>query len=776
MACRVELLSPAGSYEAACAAFRYGADAVYLGLSHHSARAEAVNFTAEELVSITAFAHSLRPRRSVYVAVNTLLRDDELPGLLASLEACEAAAVDGVILQDLAAYRVVRRHFPTLHPHASTQMAVHNREGAEAMADLGFTRVVLARELTFDEIREITTAVPIETEVFVHGALCYGYSGLCLFSALRLDRSGNRGRCAYCCRGAYEGPDGERAYPFSMRDLFLLDHVRDLRDAGVASLKIEGRMKSPLYVAATTDLYRRKLDGALEGSDDRRAAISDLQTVFSRPYTSLYLEGYDNPPEKIIDAVSVGHRGSPIGHVAAVRRDRDGRRWLAFAPQRPLEVHDGIQVELPEGGHPFGFAVDAMRRAGETRTRIAVPSRMRVEIALPPDAPVLPQGAPLFCSASQAVRRTFDWPKPRASECHAATPIDVVVTLAPDGLRARATVPSLDLSAEVFENGGLGVAQHPERTAEALRKVFSKLGETRWSLSSFQIDDPDRLFAPSSLANNLRRALTTALDERYEAARMERNGLRAVALAEACAAPVAAPALEKEERSAKVRFARRPEPFPAYDEVVLALSTGDCQEIPALLARLQDWRAVRSRLRIALPLVVRGREASAVEEAVRALLADGVTDWECADLAGLHLLRRLAWGRSLAITADGSLYCFNRLASAELAEQGIIGAVAPAEADIEQLETMGGYAPNWVIAPIRWRPPLFISETRPVVPWVPASAGHFELEDRNGWRCDVDRSDGRWLTRDAQAIDHTDDLPALRAAGLRRFRYDFTDE
>ena len=776
MATRGELLSPAGSYEAACAAFWYGADAVYLGLSRHSARAEAVNFTAEELASITAYAHSLQPRRSVYVAVNTLVRDDELPGLLESLEACENAAVDGVILQDLAVYRLVHRYFPTLHAHASTQMAVHNREGAEAMAELGFTRVVLARELTFDEIRDITANVPVETEVFIHGALCYAYSGLCLFSALRLNRSGNRGQCAYCCRGAYEGPKGARAYPFSMRDLYQLDHVRELRDAGVASLKIEGRMKSPLYVAATTDLYRRKLDGRLEDSDTLRAAISDLQTIFSRPYTQLYLESASNAPEKIIDAVSVGHRGSPIGHVAAVRRDHFGQRWLAFAPQRPLEVHDGLQVELPEGGHPYGFAVDKLRRAGETRTRISVPSRMRVEIALPPDAPTLPQGAPLFCSASQAVRRAFTWSRPRSTECHAAIPIDVTVELASDGFRASAKVEGLNLSASVSESGELTPSQHPERTEETLRKVFGKLGETRWSLGSLKIEDPDRLFAPVSLLNNLRRSLAAALDEQFESARTERNGLRSVSVVEECTAPLEVPPLEKEERSVKVRFSRKPRAFADTDEVVLALSVEDCRSVNACLDKLHAWQVACPRVRVALPLIVRGKEADSVEKTVRALLADSVTDWECADLAGLHLLHRLTGTKKLSITADGSLYCYNHLAANELIEQGIAGAVAPAEVGVEQLEAMGAYASNWLIAPIRWRPPLFISETRPIVPWVSPSATRFELEDRSGWTCEVSRVDGRWLTRDTTPMDHSDDLPALRAAGIRRFRYDFTDE
>ena len=293
--------------------------------------------------------------------------------------------------------------------------------------------MVLARELTFAEIRDITAHVPIETEVFIHGALCYGYSGLCLFSALRTGRSGNRGRCAYCCRAEYRAPDGEdgqTAFPFSMRDLFLYDSVRDLRDAGVASLKIEGRMKSPLYVAAVTDLYRRKLDGALEDADAARAAISDMQTVFARPATRLYLDGPARA-EDVVDAAAVGHRGALTGHVHAVRRDREGRRWLCFAPQRPLEAHDGLQIEFPgaagglRNGRPYGFSIETMRLAGETRSTFAVPSappRRPSTGTSPSPSPARPTYAPPSPSSAACASTPTPSAARRMSRIHRSTP------------------------------------------------------------------------------------------------------------------------------------------------------------------------------------------------------------------------------------------------------------------------------------------------------------------------------------------------------------------
>src|SRR5439155_1423097 len=185
------------------------------------------------------------------------------------------------------------------------QMAVHNRAGAETLKKLGFSRVVLARELTFEEVRDVTASAGIETEVFIHGALCYSYSGLCLFSSQTLGRSGNRGKCAYSCRDSFtaEGApetlrdgtvtrrDAAEGFPFSMKDLALPDHVPALRAAGVSCFKIEGRKKSPLYVATATDFYRRLIDGTLNESE-RPALEADMQTVFSRPWTRLFVQSH----------------------------------------------------------------------------------------------------------------------------------------------------------------------------------------------------------------------------------------------------------------------------------------------------------------------------------------------------------------------------------------------------------------------------------------------------------------------------------------------------
>ena len=756
---RTELLAPAGSFDAACAAFRFGADAVYLGLKSHSARAEAVNFTPEELAAVTAFAHGLSPRRAVYLAANTLIRDDEVRGVADTLGAAADACVDGVIVQDIGVYRLARRYFPSLSIHASTQMCVHNEEGARAMKDLGFSRVVFARELTLREIAAIAAAVDIETEVFIHGALCYGYSGLCLFSALSAGRSGNRGRCAYCCRERFSGADGTAAsFPFSMRDLDLGRDVLRLRDAGVTSLKIEGRMKSPLYVAAATALYRAILDGAASDAEICRAA-EDLRTVFSRPSTKLYLDG-PAPPESVIDPETVGHRGAPIGTVAAVVRD-GARRFLRFRPSRAVEVHDGLQVDLP--GRPFGFSVGTLRDAARPRRGTPVfslPAGVEMEVELPPDAPQLPRGAQVFCSSSQAVHRKFSFDRPRASETARSEPLPARVTLAPGGATACAILRGVEIA--VSMPAVLTPARNPALTAGAVAKAFGRTGESRWRFEPLDIDDPLSLYAPPSLLNELRRKACAALDE-ADGRRKEADKARQLeTLAVETAQIVGDTGRVPEGVSVKVEFAgdvRRLE----CDEAVVAFGADDCGDIDAFLARAAEWRKANGRTRFALPAIARGAEADVLCRAVAALWQSGVADFECADLAGLHAVRRIC-GEAASIVADASLYSFNKLAALQLRDLGVDAAVAPAEAADGELAELISAAGGFIIVPERIRPPLFISETRPLLP-----ENARELVDRRGNQYTVECRHERWITRQAEALVHD-------VAGAVRRRRDFTDE
>ena len=266
-----ELLAPAGSPEALYAAVSAGADAVYLG-GRHSARAFAKNFDEEALGDAVAYAH-LRGVK-IYLALNTLLFDRELPEVLSYAARVAALGIDAAIVADTGLMRLLRRHLPELPLHASTQAFIHNTATADYYAAQGATRVVAARELSRDALRRMVDCSAAEVEVFLHGALCVSHSGQCLFSSLVGGRSGNRGECAQPCRLPYAG-----GYPLSLSDLSLARHIPDLIASGVASLKIEGRMKSPSYVAGVTGIYRRLLD---EGRPATAAEEEELARLFSR--------------------------------------------------------------------------------------------------------------------------------------------------------------------------------------------------------------------------------------------------------------------------------------------------------------------------------------------------------------------------------------------------------------------------------------------------------------------------------------------------------------
>ena len=273
----LELLAPAGSMEAVTAAVQNGADAVYFGYGDFNARRSARNFTREEAAAAVAYCH-LRGCK-VNLTLNTLLTDRELPKAAEIAAHASDIGVDAVIVQDLGAARMLRQSVPDLPIHGSTQMTVHSLDGVKLCADLGMARVVLGRELSRDQIASICRNSPIEIEVFGHGALCVCWSGQCFFSSVIGGRSGNRGLCAQPCRLNYSWNGRANEYPLSLKDLSLAGHLKELRDMGVACLKLEGRMKRPEYVAIVTGIYAKALK---EGREPTAEELETLKQTFSR--------------------------------------------------------------------------------------------------------------------------------------------------------------------------------------------------------------------------------------------------------------------------------------------------------------------------------------------------------------------------------------------------------------------------------------------------------------------------------------------------------------
>ena len=478
---KTELLSPAGDLDAAYSAFYFGADAVYLGLRKFSARAEATNFSPEELDEITAYAHA--NGKKVYVTLNTLIQESELSSVMDVLSTCQKCRVDALIVQDLGVARLVQTCFPDLALHGSTQMAIHNLAGALALKKMGFSRVVLARELTLPEILEIRDKSGLEVEVFIHGALCYSYSGLCLFSSLTTGRSANRGKCVYSCRDLFR-TQTRQGRLFSMKDLAL---EKDALKLNGLSLKIEGRKKTALYVGAVTDYYRRILDtGKVDGS-----LTDNLKQIFARPWTKLHFSGH---AKTVTDPDFAGHRGLPIGTV-----ERVFNHTVSFKTAKPVARYDGIQIDTANQDKPFGFSVESITVGGKKVFEAS--AGQHITLTLPPHHPFIRSGEKVYLASSTRVKGAYHFTKPRPGSYRNRQPLDIDVFISAD----KITAVCGSFAAE--QTGPFSLAKNPGKTTDAVQKAFNKTGDTDFSLNNLTLHNPDSLFVPVSVLNDLRRDL-----------------------------------------------------------------------------------------------------------------------------------------------------------------------------------------------------------------------------------------------------------------------------
>jgi putative protease len=718
-----ELLAPAGTPESAWAALAYGADAVYAGLPRFSARAEAGNFSAEALDELTGYAHHLG--RRVYVTFNTLVQQRELAAALETLALIRDLNADGVIVQDMGVVRLAQKNFPQLRLHASTQLVVHNLEGARQLAALGFKRVVLARELGLKEIAHISRDCGIETEPFIHGALCYSYSGLCLFSSHLIGRSGNRGRCAYCCRQPFRDGDGKETLPFSMKDFSAAEHLPELISAGVASLKIEGRMKSPLYVAAVTDFYRKALAGDTADSAQR---LSDIQTIFGRPSTDLYLDDSKNSP---VDPVNDGHRGALIGTVKAVAGS-----WLILHSNRALQKHDGLKFE-----NSYGFAADEMRLASdpESKRRFELPADAEISLKLPADAPRPEKGDPVYCSYSQAVRQRYEFTAPRPGQFRQRKPVNISVLQSLENVKFVASENGMQ--SELILPGPFEPARQPEKSAAALRQCFEKLGDTDWQLGELTLEG-DSVFVPVSVLNDARRRLIDDFSNGWKQLR------RGTEFSFEC--------WEKEETTRVVWSAKSRgfQCLDGIDEFVLEIDPARPEEIGKALAGFPE------KLRLALPVIIRDEDIAAFRKLIASL--PNQQKWEAANVGGLNLLQGKA-----DVTADGPLYTLNTQAALQWNALGVQQFVLSPEDDVQNLFALIEQLGDAAIVPVYQHTPLMISATRP-------AADDSELTDRSRRPFHVEQAGREFVLINETPFSLAGHLDELKAKGARRFRIDLS--
>ena len=516
-----ELLSPAGSLDAARAAIANGADAIYLGAERFNARDDGAQLTLDELDQACRLAHSRGAR--VYLTLNTLVKPAELADALTLLGECVDRGIDAVIVQDVGLVRLIQRVYPALEIHGSTQMTVHDAAGAAVLERLGVSRVVLARENTMQDIRAIRSAVPgLALESFVHGALCISYSGQCLMSGMISERSANRGSCAQSCRKDYSltdtttGKTLDTGFLISARDLAAHEHLEELAEAGIRTLKVEGRKKKPEYVATVTRSYRAFLDQVARGEHVQPAEhAGDLVQIFSRGFTGGMYGG--RAGRDYISRDQPDNRGVDIGVVTGWSRG-----GLFVELSTPLESGDGIALEPPVGvqGAITGFSVASVRtlssRDGITRqvidARMPVPNGWRV---------VRTSHAALLARARESLAALAAPARGRK------TRVDVRAFGSP-GSPLKLLFAADGEEVEVRTEITLVPATKRALDQTQLREQLGRLGETPFALGA--IDDralAAGLFIPVSEINGLRQRAIEELLLRRDWARQSMQAERA---------------------------------------------------------------------------------------------------------------------------------------------------------------------------------------------------------------------------------------------------------
>ncbi len=511
---KVEVLAPAGSFETLCAVIEAGADAVYIGGTRFGARAYADNPGEDELLRAIDYAH-LRGVR-VYMTVNTLLTDRELTELYAYMKPYYEAGLDAAIVQDFGVLSFLRSVMPDLPIHISTQMTVTSEEAA-ALFDEGVTRIVPARELTLSEIAAFRKQCDKELEIFVHGALCYCYSGQCLFSSLIGARSGNRGRCAQPCRKEYryeEGTYSSKGYLLSPKDQCLLPRLHELLETGIHSLKIEGRMKRAEYAAGVTSIYRKWVDRfyALGGKAYREYLRShedemqaDLETMAELYNRGGFCEGYvfDSKGERMMCVDRPNHSGVPVGTAEL----RAGRRPAA-EPHFTSVIGPGEVMELRTKDERYVLGEWTTPRDMSGYRIPAIPIDWKREYGRMPEKLSLTiwrmKKEPLLNEIEERYVRTR---RPIALQAFFTATEGQPISLTISDTKGAHTVTAYGPEAEPSVNAGA--------TEESVREKLSKTGGTAYCLQSCEVYIGDKLFLPVSNLNRLRREALALYEEEY---------------------------------------------------------------------------------------------------------------------------------------------------------------------------------------------------------------------------------------------------------------------
>ncbi len=738
-----ELLAPAGDWECLRAALANGANAVYFGLGDFNARRRATNFTEGELPGVIACIHHHNAK--AYVALNTLIFSQELPLAAEYAMAVAAAGADAAIVQDLGLACLIRRLAPTLEIHASTQMTQTEAMGIELLRSLGFGRVILARELSTQEIERIRRVTPMPLEAFVHGAICISYSGQCLASESLWGRSANRGLCAQACRLPYElVVDGQardsdgRKYLLSAQDLSALERIGDLVSLGIAGFKIEGRLKSAQYVAASSQVYRKALDAAARGKlfSPSSREQEELELSFSRGQSCGFFDGVDNQrlvhgrfPKKrglfvgtvvgktrrgILVETAIGPSKRPLTEEKRPGVRRPGKPTSSVSARREvaLKPGDGVVFDQgrPEQQEQGGRVFTVRPASGESRMNGPGPgavveltfNRVDVDItSVRSGSKVWKTDDPVFRRG--LVRRRGGGAIPRAAS------LSVRVEGHPGGSLTIKLSDENGHDAVVSWEGPLRPAERHPLTTALISEQFGRLGGTPFELTSVELlelgsrTESIPVLAPKSVLNELRRQGVKALVDVREAARRhsvaDGNALSTLReelgryFAEDWPRLVGSSDVERETSvNVLVRTAEQLQATLDWASTsragVATAICGDFTETGLMADAVRRCRASGCRIALATPRVLMPGEAGALE-AIASLAPDWVL---IRNLCALAYFRREH--PDLLLVGDQSLNTANEVAAFVYAREGVRRLTPGYDLRWRQLKDMLAYVPS----------------------------------------------------------------------------------
>jgi len=804
-----EILSPVGDQESLLGAIKGGTDAVYLGVGEFNARQGAKNFTIDDLEAAIDFAHSHGVL--VYLALNIPIKQKELQHALDIVDRAYALGIDAIILQDLGLLRLLNEIYPDLDLHASTQMTIHNKEGVDFAAGLGAKRVIVSRELTTDEVKDIVDRSGVDIEVFVHGALCYSYSGKCLFSSFLHDRSANRGACAQPCRRRYRFLVNGReiderhvggSYPISCAELSTLTGLEDIIKTGVVSLKIEGRMKKPEYVTASAAAYKAAVEkictpGENPTEKELEAREAELAKLFYRGFTRGFILG-----EKGVSHPKYSSNyGALLGKVLDISRSK-GNTKLTVRLEEGIQVKDGISIFTRE------------RMLGSAVTGIVTISGEHVKSAKKGEK----VGLEISSKTGRAVQR--------GDELYLTTDTQLLDTLQKTKLK---TIPvNLKVKArkgekftvEIKEENGNGskieefrhaefadeyVVQEAEKaptTEEQIRKAMESLGDTPFEAAAVEIEADENIFIPVGVLKNTRRKAAELLLEKNLKANKQKQkypdleGLNHLCSLEGNADNKNEAGMEritaglkkglKDTTPKKLLLSVEVQNIPSLlqaasagaDIAYIPISLFEVLMSPNSTDRLEDLKAEKTELVFRIPRITHDWELEELKPLLEKVRDAGFTV-ACSSLGASQLAKKL----SIPFVAQKDLNIFNAFTASAFYQAGAYRATLSSELNLseiknvcETLQACGNSGQTEIL--VYGRELMLITENDLLKPLIDRKIVRKESEvllvDQSGSEFPVQRLGTRTLIYNSKVLDMLKYVRNINGYGVDVLRLDLS--